>query len=267
MNSNSNLVKIREEVKTIVSDKETMNALLQSTFNKMTPEVAKQAMLEAMLRGFTFDNLLQKDVYAIPFGGSYSLVTSIDYARKIGMRSGVIGVSKPKYSYKENGAIDSCEITVFRLIGNTKGEFTSEVYFDEYNTGKNQWSTKPRTMIAKVAEMHALRKACPEESSKMYIEDEIHEVIKEEVSFTKEEEKLKQSKTEEELKQNWISLPVEAKKKLENVKNEVKNSFNKKEESEVVKAMKKGLEKAKEEQESKEELKQLAEQVEGKIIE
>jgi len=34
-----------------------------------------------------------------------------------------------------------------------------EVYASEYSTGKNLWRDKPRTMIQKVAEAHALRRA------------------------------------------------------------------------------------------------------------
>ena len=64
-------------------------------------------------------------------------------------------------------------ITVKRKINEYIGEYSATVYFSEYNTGKQQWVKKPRTMIAKVAEMHALRKACPEELSQSYTEEEI----------------------------------------------------------------------------------------------
>ena len=37
--------------------------------------------------------------------------------------------------------------------------FEVEVYASEYSTGKNLWHDKPRTMIQKVAEAHALRRA------------------------------------------------------------------------------------------------------------
>lgn len=47
-----------------------------------------------------------------------------------------------------------------------------EVPFDEYNTGKAQWVTKPETMIKKVAEAAALRMAFPDDVGGMYSEDE-----------------------------------------------------------------------------------------------
>jgi phage recombination protein Bet len=37
--------------------------------------------------------------------------------------------------------------------------FEVEVSLSEYSTGKNLWQTKPKTMIVKVAESHALRRA------------------------------------------------------------------------------------------------------------
>ena len=37
--------------------------------------------------------------------------------------------------------------------------FEVEVSLSEYSTGKNLWQTKPKTMIIKVAESHALRRA------------------------------------------------------------------------------------------------------------
>ena len=43
-----------------------------------------------------------------------------------------------------------------------------EVSFEEYNTGKSLWLTKPATMIRKVAIVHALREAFPDEFQGMY---------------------------------------------------------------------------------------------------
>jgi hypothetical protein len=173
-----NLVEIQTEVKGQLANKEVLETLVATTFKGLNPSVIPQAIVAGMVRGFTFKDFLEKNIYAIPFKDTYSLVTSIDYARKIGMRSGVIGVSAPNYEAKDEKVI-SCSITVKRKIDEMIGEFTSTVYFSEYyktNNYKNSlWDTKPRTMIAKVAEMHALRKACPEVLSQAYTEDEIEE--------------------------------------------------------------------------------------------
>jgi len=166
-----NLIELKNEINTQIADKEVFGTLLQTTFKGLEAQTAKRAMLEGMIRGFQFKDFLEKNVYAIPFKSSYSLVSSIDYARKIGMRSGVVGVSAPEYVF-EDGKIISCTITVKRKVGEYVGEYSATVFFDEYNTGYNLWKTKPKTMIAKVAEMHALRKACPEELSQVYVEED-----------------------------------------------------------------------------------------------
>lgn len=195
-----NLTVIKEEINKQLADKDTFITLLQTTFKGLEPQIAKRAMLEGMMRGFEFKDFLEKNVYAIPFKGTYSLVSSIDYARKIGMRSGVVGVSAPSYELDDKTVV-SCSITVKRKVGEYVGEYSATVYFDEYNTGFNLWKTKPKTMIAKVAEMHALRKACPEELSQVYVEEDyqketpeldlLDEGIKSKVANAKTMEELK----------------------------------------------------------------------------
>lgn len=214
------LATIKEEINKELSDPSTLASLVNITFKGLTQDSAKQALLEGMMLGFKFQDFLQKNVYAIPYGGGYSLVGSIDYCRKIGMRSGVVGVTKPIYTEDANGNILTCEITVKKKVNEYIGDFTSLVYFREFNTGRNQWAKMPRVMIAKVAEMHALRKACPEELSKLYVEEEGEQNI---IDIQDIEERKKQSKVEwfnkmtecesiDELKSCWASMPGEIKK-------------------------------------------------------
>ena len=224
----TNLVEIQKEIKQELGNKETMNALVQTTFKGLNPAVVPTAILEGMTRGFKFKDFLEKNVYAVPFGNNYSLVTSIDYARKIGMRSGVVGKSAPSFTFKENKAIDSCSVTIKRKVGDYVGEYTATVFFDEYSTGRNLWTSKPKTMIAKVAEMHALRMACPEELAQSYVEEEMvseHQIAAKQLDVTPYKAKLEASKSLEELKVVWSALPIEAKQQLEEVKNQLKNSY------------------------------------------
>lgn len=207
-----------------------LNALLQTTFKNFTPQLMQQAIFEGMMRGYTFKDFLQKDVYAIPYGSNYSLVSSIDFSRKIAMRSGLAGKSEPIFKELENGKIVSCTITVKRNVAGVIGDYTATVYFDEYDTGKNLWQSKPHTMISKVAEMHALRSAFPEEMAKQYISEEIQKntVMEiEEESFEEFETKLKEAKSVEELKSIWASLPQGAKTKFKGLATELKANFNK----------------------------------------
>ena len=130
----------------------------------------KEAIMAGMVRGFNFKDFLEKNVYAIPYGNSYSLVTSIDYARKVGMRSGIVGIMAPTYQYKKAGDVEilsSCSVTVKRKVGEYIGEYTALVDFNE----------------------------------------------------------LKSAKNIDELKKIWSEIPAKAKVKLENLKNEIKLSY------------------------------------------
>ncbi|HVB33745.1 MAG TPA: recombinase RecT [Patescibacteria group bacterium] len=210
-----------------LSNPEMFNALLVTTFKGLTKDNMKLAIVDGMIRGFTFKDFRERNVYAIPYGSNYSLVTSIDHARKIGMKSGVVGKSEPIFEEKE-GKLFSCSITIKRRVGSDIGEFVSKVYFDEYSTGKNLWVTKPRTMIAKVAEMHALRMACPEELAQAYTEEEIERESKPATvvpDITEYKAKLEAATTLDELKNAWAALPAEAKKELADLKESLKKKF------------------------------------------
>lgn len=184
MNENSQIVAIQSEVSRELANTEVQNALLATTFKKLNVDQMKMAITEGMIRGFYFKDFLEKNVYAVPFGGGYSLVTSIDFARKRGMKSGIVGKDAPKFTTKivdGKERIESCTMTVKKATNGYIGEFTDTVYFDEYYRAGNTyngkyipslWDTKPRTMISKVAEMHALRMACPEELAQAYVEEE-----------------------------------------------------------------------------------------------
>ncbi len=218
---------INKEVSLEIANEAVQKALLATTFKGLTIQSMKQAMVEGMMRGFKFKDFLEKNVYAIPFSGGYSLITSIDYARKVGMRSGVVGTSRPEFEEKD-GKVVACTITIKRKIKEYVGEYSATVYFDEYNTKRNQWLTKPRTMIAKVAEMHALRKACPEELAQSYVEEEMHKDaagVVNEIASDQYKVKLEEAKTEEEMRAVWSKIPAQAKVALKPLQLELKKKY------------------------------------------
>lgn len=225
----TDLQTIKQEVNTELADPEVVKSLLATSFKDFSQELMAQAILEIRTRGFEFKDVLEKNVYAVKFGSGYTLITSIDYARKVGMRSGVVGKSAPVYTEAENGKILTCTVTVKRKVNDYVGDYTATVYFDEYNTGKNLWATKPRTMIAKVAELHALRSACPEEMSQVYVEEEIEKEKTPEVvmniDVTEYEKRLRKSKDLDELKKNWLQLPASVRPELESAKNSLKEEL------------------------------------------
>jgi hypothetical protein len=201
----TNIIAIQEEIKNELSNPKVMGALVSTTFKGLDTKNVMLAIQEGMLRGFKFADFLEKNVYAIPFRDGYSLVTSVDYARKVGMRSGVVGKSAPTYEEKD-GKIISCTVTIKRKVNDYVGDYTATVFFDEYTTGRNLWTSKPRTMIAKVAEMHALRMACPEEMAQLYTEEEM---TKENITPNAQEisdeiiKQVENAKDEKELKVIW----------------------------------------------------------------
>jgi hypothetical protein len=180
------------EAKTVVlhelGNETTQNELVQTVFKGLDVPQMKRAVLEGHLRGFTFKDFLEKNVYAIKYGGGYSLVTGVDFNRKLGMKGGIVGTEAPQYETETDDdgktKIISCSVTVNKLFdGGHVGNFTATVYFEEfYKAGReyngkytpSMWDKMPRVMIAKVAEMHALRKACPDELSQSYIEEEMN---------------------------------------------------------------------------------------------
>ena len=60
-----------------------------------------------------------------------------------------------------------------RVFVNGKKPFFDEVALQEYNTGKSLWKSKPATMIRKVALVHCLREAFPDDFAGLYSEEEM----------------------------------------------------------------------------------------------
>lgn len=190
--------RVNQEISEQFSDKNVVATLISTTFKGMSETTMKKAIMEGMIRGFEFKDFLNKDVYAISYGNDYSLVTSIDYMRKVAAQNGQTGKDEPFFEDDENGNPKTCSLSVYRN-GN---KYTAKVYFNEYSTGKNQWLSKPRTMLAKVAEMHALRMAFPEELSKSYIEEEQRQPVssfEQETNLSEISNKFNKCTTENEL--------------------------------------------------------------------
>lgn len=235
---------VQADIRRQLADPKIAGQLLETVFKGLSEENMKKAIMEGVIRGFTFKDFLEKNVYAIKYGQGYSLVTSIDNNRKIGMKSGIVGTDAPIYtmtSEKTPGGIpkpESATITVHKKTGDHIGDFTATVYFDEYyKEGKtwdgkytpSMWDTKPRTMIAKVAEMHALRKACPEELAQSYVEEEFHDKEIEIKPFDVEPHynRLSAATDEADLRAIWASMPIQAKQdpKCIALKDELKTKF------------------------------------------
>lgn len=123
---------------------------------------------------------LMKQLYFIKYEGrngnpdKVSYVTSIDSYRIIAARTHeMAGTDEPRFEYDKSGRLTHCSITVYRMVQGQRCPFSAKVKFLEYTTNKNLWTSKPETMLAKVAEAHALRKAFPNDLSGIYTQEEM----------------------------------------------------------------------------------------------
>lgn len=100
---------------------------------------------------------LRGQIYVVKYGGAPAKIfTGRDGYLEIAHRSGVFDGMESGTRVDEKGdLVGWCK--VFRK--DMSHPFSIEVYYKEYSTGKNLWTSKPRVMIQKVAESSALRRA------------------------------------------------------------------------------------------------------------
>ena len=122
-------------------------------------------------------NPFLKEIYAVSYKDKYgniqaSVITGYEVYIKRAMRTGLVQNWKAwTDGNKNDGTLKGC-IKIKRA--DWTEPFYMEVYFDEYDTGRNLWVTKPRTMIEKVAIAQGFRRCFPEEMGGMpYTKDEM----------------------------------------------------------------------------------------------
>lgn len=104
-----------------------------------------------------------------------TIQTSIDGFRVIAERSGDYGGQDEPIFNEQDGKLISCKITVYRFRGDVRYPAAVGVaYWSEYcQESSPMWKKMPHTMLAKVAEALALRKAYPQDLSALYTGDEM----------------------------------------------------------------------------------------------
>jgi phage recombination protein Bet len=110
-----------------------------------------------------------------------TIQTSIDGFRVIAERSGDYGgQDEPLFVTDDNGNLIYCKIAVYRFRGDVRYQASVGVaYWEEYaQRTKNGdlmglWAKMPHTMLSKVAEALALRKAYPQDLSGLYTTEEM----------------------------------------------------------------------------------------------
>jgi len=122
---------------------------------------------------------MTRQIYFMKRSGKVTVQTSIDGFRVIAERSGdYAGQDEPQFIKDETGNL-YCKVTVYRFRGETRYPAAVGVaYWAEYCPPSGQdfmWKKMPHTMLAKVAEALALRKAYPQDLSGIYTNDEMQQ--------------------------------------------------------------------------------------------
>jgi len=142
------------------------------------PEDLFRAMIEiARVRGL---DPLAKQISLIKFGNQWQITTTIDGYRAIAESTGAYaGSDEPVFgpatiTLRTGRAVPEwAAVTVWKMVHGQRVPFTAKVFWEEYTGDNHTWNKMPRTMLAKVAESHALRKAFPKVLSGMYTGDEM----------------------------------------------------------------------------------------------
>jgi phage recombination protein Bet len=121
-----------------------------------------------------------RQIYAIKRGQKMTVQVSIDGFRTIAARSTLYGGSHTEWCGEDgiwrdvwlgNGAPAAAKTTVYRI--GSPHPFVAVARYSSYQQSSNQlWRSMPDTMVAKVSESLALRKAFPAELSGLYTTEE-----------------------------------------------------------------------------------------------
>lgn len=133
-------------------------------------------------------NPFTKDVYIIKYGNSpASIVTSKEVFTKRanahpdyeGFEAGVTFIDRQgNVNQREGSAVYKAANETLvggwcRVFIKGRRPFYDEVTMDEYSTGKSGWAKMPATMIRKVALVHCLREAFPDDFQGLYSQEEM----------------------------------------------------------------------------------------------
>lgn len=163
---------------------EQINLIKSQIAPKATDDELKLFIYQAKRTGL---DPLARQIYAIHRKQNgvdkMTIQTSIDGFRVIAERSGDYGGQDEPVFVKEEGKL-YCKVTVYRFRGDVRYPAAVGVaYWDEYcpiynGQPSGLWSKMPHTMLSKVAEALALRKAYPQDLSGLYTGDEMSQADK-----------------------------------------------------------------------------------------
>ena len=124
-----------------------------------------------------------------PGGGKPAVMTiqvGIDGFRLIAARTGdYAGCDESVFTYDADGFLQRCKITIYKMVQGQRCAFTATARWDEYFPGDHlgfMWKKMPETMLSKVCEALALRKAFPADLSGLYVDEEMEQANKSDAS-------------------------------------------------------------------------------------
>lgn len=121
---------------------------------------------------------LARQIYAIrrKSGGQEQMTiqVGIDGFRLIADRTGrYVPGREPSFTYDDKGKLATATAYVKKLVAGEWHEIGATVRWEEFAAGGNFWQSMPHQMLAKVAEVHALRRAFPADLSGIYAPEEM----------------------------------------------------------------------------------------------
>lgn len=227
-----------QEIVKVEFTQEQINLIRSQIAPKATNDELKLFLYHAQRTGL---DPLARQIYAIHRNAKdgdkwvqkMSIQTSIDGFRVIAERSGVYaGQDEPEFDEDIAGTIRKATVKVYKWKGDTRYLAAVGVaYWAEYcQTDKEGrpmglWGKMPHTMLAKVAEALALRKAFPQDLSGLYTGDEMEQTANELPAQVDYAGRLRECDTLGDLAAEWKNIPKQDKPKFEAIKEEIKASL------------------------------------------
>lgn len=116
-------------------------------------------------------------IYSVTRSGRMTIQTGIDGFRNIAARTGdYAGSDDPTFTKTENNTLESCTVSVYKMVQGQRCKFAATAYWAEYFPGERlgrMWLKMPHVMLSKCAEAQALRKAFPANLGGLYTNDEM----------------------------------------------------------------------------------------------
>ena len=171
---------IKKQVAIGATDDEFLMFIYQAQRTGLDPLAKQIYFIKRKTKVKKFDE--ERKAYVETYEYKPSIQASIDGLRVVAQRSKeYAGQDEPVFETDKSGKLVRCTVIVYKFNPKTGERYPAAhgvAYFSEYvpTTGQDfMWTKMPHTMLAKVAEALALRKAFPQDLSGLYTQEEMKE--------------------------------------------------------------------------------------------